>query len=235
MCKEALTTSQVLVHYDTTCPLKMAADASCYGVRAVISHVLADGSELPIVFASRTLTASKRNYSQLEKKALAWCLDLRSFTFTCMGAISLWSLTISPCYPFWVQRRVFRHWLLLDFNVGQFSCLLTAMMWSSSPHTTTATPMNCQGFHYRRKSVLSVLQNQVFSTSVRLRLCLWQLFGKPPGRTQFSARCFDTADRVGLASCPRHWSPFPTIEHGYLMWGMRAIKVLARSHAERAA
>ena len=61
--KEALTTSQVLVHYDTTCPMNMAADASSYGVGAVISHVLADGSEWPIAFASRTLTASEQNYS----------------------------------------------------------------------------------------------------------------------------------------------------------------------------
>ena len=57
--KEALTTSQVLVHYDTTCPMMLAADASSYGVGAVISCVLADGSERPIAFASNTLTASE--------------------------------------------------------------------------------------------------------------------------------------------------------------------------------
>ena len=43
--KKALTTSQVLVHYDPTLPLSLAGDASAYGIGAVISHTLPDGSE----------------------------------------------------------------------------------------------------------------------------------------------------------------------------------------------
>ena len=38
--KELLTTPNVLVHYDSTLPIRMAADASAYGIGAVISHVL---------------------------------------------------------------------------------------------------------------------------------------------------------------------------------------------------
>ena len=56
--------------------MKMAADASSYGVGAVISHVLADGLERPIAFASRALTASEQNYLQLEKETLALVLPL---------------------------------------------------------------------------------------------------------------------------------------------------------------
>lgn len=43
--KNGLTSSQVLVHYDPSLPLKQAADASAYGIGAVISHVYQDGSE----------------------------------------------------------------------------------------------------------------------------------------------------------------------------------------------
>ena len=67
------------MHYDPTCPLKLAANAPSYGVGAVISHVLANGSERPIAFASRTLTTSKQNYSQLEKEALALVLRVKKF------------------------------------------------------------------------------------------------------------------------------------------------------------
>ena len=79
LAKDMLTTSKVLVHYDPSLPMKMAADASAYGVGAVISHVLPDGTERPIAFASRTLTSSERNYAQLEKEALALIFGVKRF------------------------------------------------------------------------------------------------------------------------------------------------------------
>ena len=69
--KSALLSTGVLAHYDPTLPVKLAADASAYGVGAVLSHQYPDGSERPIAFASRTLSTSEKNYAQLEKEALA--------------------------------------------------------------------------------------------------------------------------------------------------------------------
>jgi len=61
----------VLTHSDPALSMMLEANASAYGVVAVISHVLPGGSERPIAFASWTLTPSKRNYAQIEKEALA--------------------------------------------------------------------------------------------------------------------------------------------------------------------
>ena len=41
--------------------------------------MLADGSERPIAFVSRTLTDTERNYSQLDKEALALVFGVRRF------------------------------------------------------------------------------------------------------------------------------------------------------------
>ena len=68
--KSELVADKVLVPYDEKRKLILMCDASPYGVRAVISHVMDDGEERPLAFALRTLTKSKRNYSQIEKEGL---------------------------------------------------------------------------------------------------------------------------------------------------------------------
>ena len=77
--KEQIISASVLTHYDPTLPITLAADASAYGVGAVISHVLSDNTEHPIAFASRTLTTSEQNYAQLEKEALALIFGIKKF------------------------------------------------------------------------------------------------------------------------------------------------------------
>ena len=77
--KKELVSSQLLAHYDPDLPIKMAADASAYGVGAVISHVFPNGHEKPVAFASRTLSKSEQNYAQLEKEALALIFGVKQF------------------------------------------------------------------------------------------------------------------------------------------------------------
>ena len=46
----------LLVHYDESKPLVLACDASQYGLRAVMSHVMEDGKERPVTYASRSFS-----------------------------------------------------------------------------------------------------------------------------------------------------------------------------------
>ena len=77
--KRLVAGSGLLVHFDMRKPVTVACDASSYGVGAVISHIMQDGSERPIAFASRTLSASEKNYSQLEKDALGIHFGIKKF------------------------------------------------------------------------------------------------------------------------------------------------------------
>ena len=76
-CNE-LFLSQVLVHYDSRKPLGLAADASQVGVGAVLSHVMENGDEKSIAFASRTLSTSECNYAQIEE-ALSIICGIKKF------------------------------------------------------------------------------------------------------------------------------------------------------------
>ena len=61
----------LLTHYDPTLPIVVACVASQYGVGAVISHVFPNGAEKAIAHAARSLTATEKKYSQIEKEAAA--------------------------------------------------------------------------------------------------------------------------------------------------------------------
>ena len=78
-CKQGLTSDALLVHYDGNRELRLACDASSYGIGAVISHVMDDGQERPIAFASRTLSSSERNYAQIEREALSIVFGVKKF------------------------------------------------------------------------------------------------------------------------------------------------------------
>ena len=60
----------VLTHYDPKKEMVITCDASPKGVGAVLYHVMPDGSEHPIVMASRSLSPAEKNYSQIDKEAL---------------------------------------------------------------------------------------------------------------------------------------------------------------------
>ena len=77
--KESLTSDSLLVHFDPKLPLVLACDTSPYGIGAVLSHRMEDGQDKPIAFASRSLSPPEKNYSQLDKEALAVVLGVKRF------------------------------------------------------------------------------------------------------------------------------------------------------------
>ena len=77
--KEMVASDKVLIRYDPNLPVRLACDASPYGIGAVLSHVTSNGDERPIAYASRTLNKAEENYSQLDKEALAIVWAVKKF------------------------------------------------------------------------------------------------------------------------------------------------------------
>lgn len=69
--KDLLSSSEVLALYDPILESTVSADASAYGLGAVLRQRQTDGKLRPVAFISRALTETEQRYAQIEKEALA--------------------------------------------------------------------------------------------------------------------------------------------------------------------
>ena len=75
--KHKLASDEALALYDTEKETIVSADASSYGLGAVIRQRQEDGTLKAVAYASRSMTKTECCYAQIEKEALAttWALE----------------------------------------------------------------------------------------------------------------------------------------------------------------
>ena len=78
--KRTLMISPALAKYDANKETKVSADASSYGLGAVVLQQESDQSWRPISFLSRAMTPTEKRYAQIKKEALAitWACERSS-------------------------------------------------------------------------------------------------------------------------------------------------------------
>ena len=75
--KKFLSASPVLTHYRNDLPLVLEVDASPYGIGGCLFHVFENGDKKPVYFVSRSLLPAEKNYSQIDREALAIVFAVR--------------------------------------------------------------------------------------------------------------------------------------------------------------
>ena len=105
--KQELATPTVLRLYDPNAETKISADASSYGLRAVLlqRNDSAD-SWKPVAYFSRTLTEPERHYAQIEKEALATTWACEKFVDYILGK-RIWIETDhKPLVPLFSKKNL---------------------------------------------------------------------------------------------------------------------------------
>ena len=82
--KEELSKPTTLAHYDPGAPTKISADASSYGLGAVLLQKLGTHWK-PIAYACRSMSETECRYAQIEKEALASTWACEKFSMYVLG------------------------------------------------------------------------------------------------------------------------------------------------------
>jgi len=153
--KAALTKPTVLTLYNPLAPTKVCADASSYGLGAVLMQK-SDSQWKPVAYASRSMTETEKRYAQIEKEALATTWACEKFSTYILGMRFLIETDHKPLVPLLGTKhldslppRILRFRLrLARFNYSILhvpgKLLYTADTLSRAPSTSTQNDVRLQ-------------------------------------------------------------------------------------------
>ncbi|UYV65638.1 K02A2.6-like [Cordylochernes scorpioides] len=103
--KKNLTSAQGLALYDPSLPITVSADASSFGLGAVIWQTK-DGLRQVIAYASRTLSETEKRYAQIEKEALAITWACEKFKQYIQGLVITLETDHKPLVPIFTSKNI---------------------------------------------------------------------------------------------------------------------------------
>jgi len=105
--KEILTNTPLLALYDPSADIKVSADASSFGLGAVILQRSEGNPEWQAIsFASRTMTETEMRYAQIEKEALALTWACERFSMYLLGRTFILETDHKPLISLFGQKNL---------------------------------------------------------------------------------------------------------------------------------
>ncbi|UYV65077.1 K02A2.6-like [Cordylochernes scorpioides] len=102
--KDLLASDRVLASFDISKKTMVSADASSYGLGAVLKLEHEDNEWRPVAFASRTLTKMEQRYAQIQKEALAITWACERFKDYVVGKTFLIETDHKPLVPIFTTK-----------------------------------------------------------------------------------------------------------------------------------
>lgn len=147
--KQELSSMSFLAHYSPKSETMVSADASSYGLGAVIRQKQENGEWRPVAYASRSMTPTEQRYAQIEKEALATTWACEKFSDYLIGLlfhietdhkplISLFSKKDLSDLPPRIQRfrmRLMRYTFTISHVPGKELCTADTLSRSPSKYT----------------------------------------------------------------------------------------------------
>ena len=104
--KKELTSTPVLAYYDPAKKTILLADASSYGLGAVLLQEQENGTRKPVAYVSRSMTTTKQRYAQIEKETLATPWACEKFNDFILGKDILIETDHKPLVPLFGSKNL---------------------------------------------------------------------------------------------------------------------------------
>lgn len=234
--KEMLIKSPVLTLFNPNLETTVSADASSFGLGAVLLQKQSDGENKPVAYISRSMTSTEQRYAQIEKEALAFTWACERLSDYLIGLkfhiwtdhkplVPLFSTKHLEEMPIRVQRfrlRMMRYDFSISHVPGKQLLIADALSRSTSQDPTD----DDESFHQEGNAYIQLIMQYLPATERRIKQ-IKELQQQDEACQLVSKYCYSSwPDKKTAPRVVRPFLPLAaqfSIENGLLMRGSRIV------------
>lgn len=234
--KEMLTKAPILTLFDPNLETTVSADASSFGLGAVLLQKQSDGENKPVAYISRSMTSTEQRYAQIEKEALAFTWACERLSDYLIGLkfhiwtdhkplVPLFSTKHLEEMPIRVQRfrlRMMRYDFSISHVPGKQLLIADALSRSTSQDPTD----DDESFHQEGNAYIQLIMQHLPATERRIKQ-IKELQQQDEACQLVSKYCYSSwPDKKSAPKVVRPFLPLAaqfSVENGLLMRGSRIV------------